>query len=58
MAETVSTSAGHLYVNVSMPSAAATSRLPSPEQAETGAMPTNNRLRLHDQSYAENWVTR
>ena len=29
-------------------SAAATSRLPSPEQAKTGTMPTDNRLRLND----------
>jgi hypothetical protein len=29
-------------------SAAATSRLPSPEQAKTGTMPTDNRLRLDD----------
>jgi hypothetical protein len=29
-------------------SAAATSRLPSPEQAKPSVMPTDNRLRLHD----------
>jgi hypothetical protein len=29
-------------------SAAATSRLPSPEQTKTGTMPTDNRLRLDD----------
>ena len=29
-------------------SAAAMSQLPSPEEAKTGAMPTDNRLRLHD----------
>jgi len=35
-------------------SAAATSRLPSPEQAKTGTMPTDNRLRLDDQQGIHN----
>ena len=35
-------------------SAAATSRLPSPEQAEPGTMPPNNRLRLDDHQGIQN----
>jgi hypothetical protein len=35
-------------------SAAATSRLPSPEQAKTGSMPPDNRLRLDEHQGVHN----